>query len=84
MRMVGREYFARKGWTKNRRSALLSDSFPNSQFQNSMKGIGRKCGEDAPKWISFGKKDNNADAIKNTRNFKVNDVIKVCIQIRTI
>ncbi|KAF8367782.1 hypothetical protein PRIPAC_85611, partial [Pristionchus pacificus] len=44
--------------------------------KSSMKGIGRKSGEDAPKWISFGKRDNNADAVKNTRNFKANDVLK--------
>lgn len=49
----------------------------HSYLQSSMKGIGRKSGEDAPKWISFGKRDNNADAVKNTRNFKANDVLKV-------
>lgn len=43
-----------------------------------MKGIGRKNGEDAaPKWISFGKRDNNGEAIKNTKNFKANDILKV-------
>ncbi|GMS80187.1 hypothetical protein PENTCL1PPCAC_2362 [Pristionchus entomophagus] len=45
--------------------------------KSAMKGMGRKSGEvTAPKWVSFGRKDNNGDAIKNTKNFKANDVLK--------
>ncbi|GMT10683.1 hypothetical protein PFISCL1PPCAC_1980 [Pristionchus fissidentatus] len=45
--------------------------------KNSMKGMARKNGEvAAPKWVSFGKRDNNGEAVKNTKGFRANDVLK--------